>query len=156
MIFRRKRPCPGDCVLCRPVEQEKSTAPIRISLEGNCLWNSRGNQGSICTERDLRGYNEVYITPSALESFVKLIQECRTMRRILNTPCLISQDPDAIFELRYYEFHIDVLEGASHFVEYNERNCLPSEITKSIKPKAIVSPETSGFILPPCNTISPA
>lgn len=111
---------------------------MRISEAIRTVYAQNGN---------LHRYNSIYITPSNLESFVKLIQDCQTMQGILITPFLISQDPGAVFELHYYEFDIDVFDGASHFVEYNKRNCLPSEITKNIKPKAIISPGDKQFYI---------
>ena len=97
----------------------------------NLIDTTTGLQGNLT-----RG-NSIYISSSNIDYFSKLICETDGKHGILITPYLIIEN-GALYELNYYEFDIEVKYEKSHYNEYNYQNLLPKEITKNLKPQAIV------------------
>jgi len=97
-------------------------------------------------ENHIRGNGDVYITPKNMESFTNYLKNCDCVPNLLVTPYLINTKEDALLELHYYEFELEVLDvPQSYFVEYPDGNNLPEEIIKNIKPKAIVAKNDKTF-----------
>lgn len=89
---------------------------------------------------------ETYINP---ENFLKLptfLKTCENLENILIIPYLINISNGNIYELVYYKFEIEVTEfEESYYLNYEETNRLPDEITSYIKPKAFVSKHDKKF-----------
>lgn len=90
----------------------------------------------------------VYMSLVDIEKFPALIQMCDDIQSILITPFLINTKIDALYELHYYEFEIEISNILqSHYLEYPQGNVLPKEIVENIKPKAIVSQSDKIFFV---------
>jgi hypothetical protein len=74
-----------------------------------------------------------------MKCFLGYVTENRIMPDILITPYLICLETEDLYELHYYEFSIDIGEGESYYVNYNEKNTLPKEITQNMKPRAVIA-----------------
>ncbi len=93
------------------------------------------NDGNYCRNGD-----DIYISYENMNLFLKIIEDQEELLNILITPYLICENSNTIYELHYYEFELEVTDiKKSYFIEYSERNTLPEEIVKNIKPKGIVA-----------------
>lgn len=96
-------------------------------------------QEALQREGNLQRYNHIYITPQNMMYFRQDVIDYGVMPDILITPYLISNDGGSLYELHYYEFDLDIGGNKSHYIEYNAKNSLPEEITKNIKPRAVIA-----------------
>lgn len=87
-----------------------------------------------------------YIHPENLLKLPALLNICENLEDILITPFLINVINGNVYELVYYKFEIEVTDSnESYYLEYNQTNSLPEEITTNIKPKAVVSKQDKKF-----------
>jgi len=83
-----------------------------------------------------------------MEGFVDGLKNCNDTISILLTPYLVNIEEDALYELHYYEFELEMLDvDHSYYIEYMENNSLPKEIVNNIKPKAIVAKSDKAFLI---------
>lgn len=91
----------------------------------------------------------IYISPSNMDKFVAYLKTCGEIETLLITPYLINLKDEALYELHYYEFEIEVdnNESESNYIEHAKLNALPEEIIRSIKPKAVTAKKDRQFFL---------
>ena len=95
-----------------------------------------------------RGNEDTYIAPSNMETFVEDIGNCSDFTSILITPYLFNTEDDALYELHYYEFELEIRDvPQSYYAEYQEGNILADEIVNNIKPKAIIAKNDKVFLV---------
>jgi hypothetical protein len=90
-------------------------------------------------EGNLLRENSTYISSHNMMFFLNDVVKNRIMPDMLITPYLICRETEDLYELHYYEFVLDIGEEKSYYVEYNEKNTLPDEVTQKIKPRVIVA-----------------
>jgi|GEM_PF-5176228 len=96
--------------------------------------------------------DDVYISPANIEKLPEMIDACDDIQSILITPFLISLTENKLYELHYYEFELEIVSLThSHYIEYNQGNCLPKEIVENIKPKAVVAQKDKTFYITALN-----
>lgn len=100
----------------------------------------------------IRDNGDVYIAPSNMDKFAGYIENCEVIESILVTPYLINLEDKSLYELLYYTFEMEVLEKSnSNYIEYAKGNVLPEEITRNIKPKAVVDRKDKKFYIKALN-----
>jgi hypothetical protein len=99
-----------------------------------------------------RNDGDIYITPSNMDKFAGHMENCEVVASILITPYLINLKDKSLYELLYYTFEMEVLEiSNSNYIEYAKENVLPEEITRNIKPKAVVNGKDKDFYIKALN-----
>ena len=99
-----------------------------------------------------RANGNIYISPANMTGLVDFIVSCDESvineLDILITPYLINLKDQALYELHYYEFGLEVLDvSESFYVEHNIKNSLPKEIIDNIKPKAVAAKFDRHFVI---------
>jgi hypothetical protein len=96
----------------------------------------------------IRESGHVYISPSNMSKLGIYFENSDDVETILITPYLINIIDEALYELHYYEFEIEVLNvSKSNYLEFSGGNILPNEITNNIKSKAVVSQKDKRFLI---------
>lgn len=96
----------------------------------------------------IRKNGAIYISSSNMDKFVVYIESCEEIETLLITPYLVNLKDEALYELHYYEFEIEVDNGLeSNYIEHAKLNALPEEIIRSIKPKAVTAKKDRQFFL---------
>ncbi|WP_339061078.1 hypothetical protein [Tepidibacillus marianensis] len=97
----------------------------------------------------IRRNGAIYISPANMDKFVAYLETCEEIETLLITPYLINLKDEALYELHYYEFEIEVVSNGSEssYVEHAKHNALPEEIIRNIKPKAMTAKKDKQFFL---------
>lgn len=82
-----------------------------------------------------------YISQKNMFKFLECIKIEKEVPNILITPYLVNTVDSKVFELMYYEFDIDVRDGAPEVIKFdnNNNNEFPDELVKGIYPGIKVS-----------------
>lgn len=82
----------------------------------------------------------VYLSIENMKTMLIMFsEETIETESFLFTPFLINPESNALYELHYYEFEIEVSNtNEVRYIEHSKENSLPEEIVANIKPKAVV------------------
>ncbi len=91
----------------------------------------------------IRG-KKTYISQANMYRFAKMIGNADANRGFLVVPYMVSKS-GSLYELIDCQFDVSIKGDSSYYVEHLTGNVIGSEITRSIKPQAIVAAGDNSF-----------